>query len=114
MARLAPLAAFGVAALLAVACTPPADPDGSRSPSPTPTPTPTQAPVPAAELRLPDAPTTVLPGTDPVELAAAMSETLWASAPVAVVATIRQTARSAANMRFQSVVFIVDLSFSAN
>ena len=37
-----------------------------------------------------------------------------AKAPVAVVATIRQTARSAANMRFQSLVFIVDLSFSAN
>ena len=34
-----------------------------------------------------------------------------AKAPVAVVATMRQTARSAANKRFQSMRFMIPISF---
>jgi len=75
-------AVVGACALLAVACTAPATPDGTASPTPTPTP----PPVYTAELRLPEEATTVVGGTAPATLAAGMSTALYESAPVAVVA----------------------------
>ncbi len=81
------VAAVLAAVLLAAACTAPATPDGGRSATPTPTPTPTAStePVPAAQLRVPDAATTVLGTDDPAALALATSRALYASAPIAVV-----------------------------
>jgi len=81
------LRAVGVvaAAALLTACTAPWQPDGGRTPTATPTPTP--PPVYQAELQLPDAPATVIEGADPATLAAGVSAALFASAPVAVVAS---------------------------
>ena len=73
------------AAALLAACTAPWHPDGGRTPTATPTPTP--PPVYQAELQLPDAPATVIEGADPATLAAGVSAALFASAPVAVVAS---------------------------
>ena len=57
------------------------------SPRPdTPTPTPTPTPILQGEVRLPEDPAAVLPGTDDVALALATSATLFASSPVAVLA----------------------------
>jgi hypothetical protein len=69
-----------VAALLA-ACTATGQPDGSRT---SPSPAPPQ--VHTAELRLPEAPATVVDGVDAATLAAGTSAALFTSAPVAVVA----------------------------
>jgi hypothetical protein len=69
-----------VAALLA-ACTVTGQPDGSRT---SPSPAPPQ--VHTAELRLPEAPATVVDGADAATLAAGTSAALFTSAPVAVVA----------------------------
>ncbi|WP_199422562.1 hypothetical protein [Actinotalea solisilvae] len=71
-------------ALTLLACTP-LEPDGERSTS-APTPTPTPEVAVAAEVRLPDAATTVLDSPDPVARAVAVSEALFASAPVVVLA----------------------------
>lgn len=78
-------AAAGLVALAValLACTP-LEADGERSASPTPTVTPEVAV--AAEVRLPDVATTVLDAPDPVVRAAAVSEALFASAPVVVLA----------------------------
>src|SRR5665648_657885 len=84
MVRLRTVGIVAVAALLA-ACTAPWQPDGDRTPTTTPTPTP--PPVYQAELQLPEVPATVIEGADPATLAAGVSAALFASAPVAVVAS---------------------------
>ncbi|MBX9245143.1 hypothetical protein ICW40_10030 [Actinotalea ferrariae] len=77
-------ALWGVAlvSLALGACT--ASPPDGESTTPTPTPTPEVAQVP--ELRLPEEPTTVLDAADAAARAASLSEALFASAPVAVIA----------------------------
>ena len=82
MVRLRAVGVVAAAAFLA-ACTAPWHPDGGRTPTTTPTP----PPVYQAELQLPNAPATVIEGADPATLAAGVSATLFASAPVAVVAS---------------------------
>src|SRR5665647_2804150 len=85
MVRLRAVGVVAAAALLA-ACTAPWQPDGDRTPTASPTATP-PPPVYQAELQLPEAPATVIEGADPATLAAGVSATLFASAPVAVLAS---------------------------
>jgi len=84
MVRLSAVGVVAAAALLA-ACTSPWQPDGDRTPTASPTPTP--PPVYRAELQLPEVPATVIEGADPATLATEVSAALFASAPVAVVAS---------------------------
>ncbi len=84
MVQLRAVGVVAAAALLA-ACTAPWQPDGGRTPTATPTPTP--PPVYQAELQLPEVPATVIEGADRAALAAGVSAALFASAPVAVVAS---------------------------
>lgn len=84
MTRARPSAVLSATALLAAAllagCTAPPDPTGTDSSTPEPTPE-----TLVAALRLPEAPTTVLPGTG-ADLAVATSQALFETSPIAVLA----------------------------
>lgn len=97
-------ALVAVTALALVGCAAVVAPDGEREETPTASPTPTPTPEPptvhVGEVALPDAATTVLDATDPVQAAARTSEALFATAPVAVVAPADD---AAAQLRAASV-----------